>query len=145
MTPEDASSILKNDVPQRPAAASDTQARQAERERVAEEGRRYEEAAIAAARAADPAASGAVQDFFPQPLVNEFSWSKSREGIFNECKRRFWFQYYGSWAGWEPEADARARDIYVLKQLRTRHIWIGNIVHEAIERSLKNMRASEKL
>ena len=129
-----------------PAAAPDPdeEARAAARARREEEARLHEEAAIAAARAMDPAASGAVQDFFPQPLVNEFSWSKSREGTFNECKRRFWFQYYGSWGGWEPEADARSRDVYVLKQLRTRHIWIGNIVHEAIERSLKNMRASEK-
>jgi CRISPR/Cas system-associated exonuclease Cas4 (RecB family) len=79
-----------------------------------------------------------------KPLVNEFSWSKSREGTFSECKRRYWFTYYGSWSGWEPEADPRTREIYVLKQLVNRWIWIGQVVHEAIERSLKNHRASQK-
>src|SRR5262245_11455531 len=79
-----------------------------------------------------------------EPIVNEFSWSKSREGLFSECKRRFWFQYYGSWGGWEAEADPRTREIYVLKQLVSRPSWVGNVVHGAIERSLKNHRASPK-
>ena len=79
-----------------------------------------------------------------KPLVNEFSWSKSREGVFSECKRRYWFQYYGSWGGWEMDADPRTRDIYILKQLVTRYIWVGNVVHRSIERSLKNHRASPK-
>lgn len=79
-----------------------------------------------------------------KPLVNEFSWSKSREGTFSECKRRFWFQYYGSWGGWEAHADPRTREIYILKQLVSRPMWIGTTVHQAIERSLKNHRASPK-
>lgn len=77
-------------------------------------------------------------------LVNEFSWSKSREATFSECKRRYWFQYYGSWGGWEAEADRRVKEIYVLKQLQTRYAWAGSVVHSAIERSLKNHLASTK-
>jgi CRISPR/Cas system-associated exonuclease Cas4 (RecB family) len=81
---------------------------------------------------------------FRKTLVNEFSWSKSREATFSECKRRYWFQYYGSWGGWEAAAGTRCRDIYILKQLATRQQWAGTVVHEAIERSLKNHRASPK-
>lgn len=77
-------------------------------------------------------------------LVNQFSWSKSREGTFSECKRRYWFQYYGSWGGWDAPAETRVRDIYILKQLTSRFAWVGTVVHSAIERSLKNHRASPK-
>src|SRR5262245_39407157 len=77
-------------------------------------------------------------------LENEFSWSKSRDGVFLECPRRYWFQYYGSWGGWEIGADPRTREIYVLKQVKSRQMWAGERVHAAIERSLKMMRASSR-
>lgn len=77
-------------------------------------------------------------------LVNEFSWSKSRDGTFLECARQYWFQYYGSWGGWEVRTDPRTREIYVLKQLKTRQMWLGERVHKAIERSLRNLAVSAK-
>jgi len=77
-------------------------------------------------------------------LRNEFSWSKSRDGVFHECPRRYWFQYYGAWGGWEVGADPRTRDIYILKQLQTRQMWAGSRVHAAIERTLTNLAASEE-
>lgn len=77
-------------------------------------------------------------------LVNEFSWSKSRDGVFLECPRQYWFQYYGSWGGWEAQADVRTREIYILKQLKNRYMWIGDRVHRAIERTLRNLFMSPK-
>lgn len=77
-------------------------------------------------------------------LQNEFSWSKSRDGVFLECPRRYWFQYYGSWGGWEAAADPRTREIYVLKQIKSRQMWAGERVHAAIERTLKMLRASTR-
>ena len=77
-------------------------------------------------------------------LVNEFSWSKSRDGTFLDCARQYWFQYYGSWGGWDADAPPRTREIYVLKQLKTRHMWLGDRVHKAIERSLRNLAVSTK-
>lgn len=73
-------------------------------------------------------------------LTNEFSWSKSRNGVFEECKRRYFYQYYGAWGGWEPGASEEARRLYVLKQLATRQMWAGRIVHDAIEMALIAMR-----
>src|SRR5262245_42306408 len=77
-------------------------------------------------------------------LVNEFSWSKSRDRTFLDCARQYWFQYYGSWGGWDADAPPRTREIYVLKQLKTRHMWLGDRVHKAIERSLRNLAVSTK-
>src|ERR1041384_690141 len=72
--------------------------------------------------------------------TNEFSWSKSRSGVFDECKRRYFYQYYGAWGGWEPAASEETRRLYVLKQLATRQMWAGRIVHDAIEMALVAMR-----
>lgn len=71
---------------------------------------------------------------------NEFSWSKSRDETFNECRRQYYFQYYGSWGGWDEKAPERTRHTYVLKQLVSRHMWAGDLVHRAIERSLRNLQ-----
>jgi PD-(D/E)XK nuclease superfamily len=72
--------------------------------------------------------------------INEFSWSRSRDNVFQECRRRYYYQYYGAWGGWEVGADPLTRRLYVLKQLGTRHMWVGKLVHEAIERALLAMR-----
>jgi hypothetical protein len=79
------------------------------------------------------------------PLVNEFSWSRTRDGVFQECRRRYYFQYYGAWGGWDAEADPVARRLYVLKQLGTRQMWAGKLVHEAVERSLLAFRDGHAL
>jgi len=74
-------------------------------------------------------------------LLNEFSWSRSRDGTFQECRRRYWFQYYGAWGGWEATADPETRTIYLLKQLKSRQMWAGEVVHACIQRSLENLQA----
>jgi CRISPR/Cas system-associated exonuclease Cas4 (RecB family) len=64
--------------------------------------------------------------------------------VFTECPRQYWFQYYGFWSGWQVGADPRTREIYILKQLKNRHMWAGERVHSCIERSLKNLAASAR-
>jgi CRISPR/Cas system-associated exonuclease Cas4 (RecB family) len=78
-----------------------------------------------------------------RPMVerkNEFSWSKTRDEVFRTCPRQYWFAYYGYWNGWLEDAPERVRRIYVLKQLKNRHAWAGEKVHECIQRSLNNVR-----
>ncbi len=72
---------------------------------------------------------------------NEFSWSRSRDATFQECRRRYYFQYYGSWGGWNAGVDPRTREIYILKQLKSRQMWAGEVVHRCIQRSLENLRS----
>jgi hypothetical protein len=78
-------------------------------------------------------------------LVNEFSWSRSRDNVFQECRRRYYLHYYAAWGGWDAAADPRARMLYVLKQLGTRQMWAGRLVHEAVERSLMALRHGHAL
>jgi hypothetical protein len=72
-------------------------------------------------------------------LVNRFSWSLSRRKTFERCKRAYWFSYYGHWGGWEAGANPRTRKIWRLKQLTTRAMWVGSVVHEEIARVLHQL------
>ena len=78
-------------------------------------------------------------------LKNEFSWSKTRDEVFRTCPRQYWFAYYSYWNGWLQDAPERTRQIYILKNLRNRHIWAGEKVHECIQRSLTNIRRGIKV
>ncbi|ODS39987.1 hypothetical protein BEH94_00205 [Candidatus Altiarchaeales archaeon WOR_SM1_SCG] len=64
---------------------------------------------------------------------NNFSWSKSRDETFKSCKRKYYYHYYGSWGGWEFNAERKIRQLYILKNLQSRYMWLGSIVHEFIE------------
>jgi len=78
-------------------------------------------------------------------LKNEFSWSRSRAGMVDDCARRYWFNYYGSWGGWEATSPPRVREAYILKQLASRWMWVGGIVHDATARALQFARAGQPL
>ena len=69
-------------------------------------------------------------------LVNEFSWSRSRDSTFQDCRRKYYLHYYGSWGGWDAAAAPDVRRLYILKQLASRQMWAGRIVHDAIEMAL---------
>jgi len=73
-------------------------------------------------------------------LANVFSWSRSRDGTFHECRRKYFYHYYGSWGGWDPTAAEDVRRLYVLKQLSSRQQWAGRVVHDAIELALHGLR-----
>jgi hypothetical protein len=75
----------------------------------------------------------------PDRLANEFSWSRSRDACFQECRRRYYYQYYGAWGGWDPAAPVEVRHLYVLKQLASRQQWAGRAVHDAIELALHGL------
>ena len=66
-------------------------------------------------------------------ITNEFSWSRSRDHTFQECRRKYYYHYYGAWGGWEAAAPEDVRRLYILKQLSSRQQWAGRVVHDAIE------------
>jgi CRISPR/Cas system-associated exonuclease Cas4 (RecB family) len=73
-------------------------------------------------------------------LKNELSWSFSRDRQFKDCARSYYWQYYGSWGGWDKAADATCRKAYILKNVRNIDIWIGDIVHQLIKHVLTNRK-----
>jgi len=73
-------------------------------------------------------------------LTNTFSWSLSRQRLFDECRRKYYLHYYRSWSGWEDDADPAARLAYRLKQIVTLEMWIGDLLHSLIEGHLSRLR-----
>jgi PD-(D/E)XK nuclease superfamily len=78
-------------------------------------------------------------------LTNEFSWSRSRDGAFQECRRKYYYHYYGAWGGWDAAASEDVRRLYILKQLSSRQQWAGRVVHDAIELALHGLRDGRTL
>ncbi len=78
-------------------------------------------------------------------LTNVFSWSRSRDSTFQECRRRYFLHYYGSWGGWEADAPEETRRLYVLKQLTSRQQWAGRVVHDAVEMVLRAIAQGHEL
>lgn len=66
-------------------------------------------------------------------LKRELSWSFSRDRLFKECRRAYYYYYYASWEGWERTADEFTRRAYILKNVRNIDAWIGDIVHQIIK------------
>ena len=69
-------------------------------------------------------------------LQNELTWSASRHGCFSSCRRRYYYNYYGSWGGWSYKATPECRELYMLKKMGTRHMWMGKVVHAAVQAAL---------
>ena len=72
----------------------------------------------------------------PKKLVNEFSWSVSRHQLFISCPKAYYYNHYGSWGGWEADADENTRKLYILKNIRPMVTWIGSIIHDLIKDTL---------
>lgn len=73
-------------------------------------------------------------------LKNEFSWSKSRDALFRECPRAYFYHYYGAWGGFSPKAPQAARALYDMKGLASRPTFKGSMVHEIAEWAMEGLR-----
>ena len=71
---------------------------------------------------------------------NDFSWSFSRHNTFNTCKRKYYYSYYGSWGGWNKDADDLSKKLYMLNKMTSLPMLAGSIVHDEVERTLKILR-----
>lgn len=87
-----------------------------------------------------------------EKLQNLCCWSSSRESTFFECKKKYWYTYYGAWEGWplfshDPRAsvDPLALYLYRLKNMQTIPIFLGSLIHKVIEKNIRTIMRSKKL
>lgn len=57
--------------------------------------------------------------------------------MFESCKRQYYYNYYGSWGGWDKNADAQSQLLYRLKKITTVPQLVGTVVHDAISKALQ--------
>lgn len=65
-------------------------------------------------------------------LAHELSWSTSRARTLEACARRYYYEYYLSWRGWERDAEPLRRKAYLLKKMSRLPLVAGDVVHRAI-------------
>lgn len=70
-------------------------------------------------------------------LKNEFAFSWSRHQAFYACPRKFYWQHYGSWFGWEDDAPREARLAYRLKRLQSVVMLVGETFHAELSEVLR--------
>jgi len=69
---------------------------------------------------------------FTNELENLLVWSAHRTKTLGTCPRRYYFNYVGSWGGWDVSTDPDVQAAYRLKHLTSPDLEIGNVVHEQI-------------
>lgn len=73
-------------------------------------------------------------------LAHELSWSVSRAGTFETCRRRYYYDYYLSWTGWEARAEEERRRCYLLKKMTRMPMLAGECLHQALARWFEHRR-----
>lgn len=71
-------------------------------------------------------------------MATAFSWSISRQDVFESCKRKYYFSYYAHQGGWRADASPLAKKIYFLKKLEPAVMWTGSVIHRAIRYAIVN-------
>jgi len=70
----------------------------------------------------------------------EWSWSQSRDQLFRECPRKYYYHYYASHNGWQREASEEAQAAYRLKQLANLYLVMGDELHQIAEYLLQQRK-----
>ena len=65
-------------------------------------------------------------------------WSNTRFDTFGQCKRKYFYQYYG-----KHDVEHDLRKINLLKELTTVPLEVGNISHKVIQRLLKRLQKTD--
>ncbi|MDD5583933.1 MAG: PD-(D/E)XK nuclease family protein [Candidatus Omnitrophica bacterium] len=69
---------------------------------------------------------------------SELTWSFSRDRLFRDCPRAYYYHYYASWGGWEASAPELSRKAYLLRNMQNLDTWIGDVIHQVIKWVLEN-------
>jgi len=78
-------------------------------------------------------------------LKNELSWSFSRDRLFRDCKRAYYYNYYASWGWWKETADEFTQKANILKKMKNLAMWRGEIVHDVIKWVLEERRKGRRV
>lgn len=75
----------------------------------------------------------------------EKSWSLSKQNVFDECKRKYFFKTYAHWKGWEPDASEFTRKAYLLNKLQNIYALLGQAVHDEVKKAILNKKIQKAL
>ncbi len=65
---------------------------------------------------------------------HELSWSTTRAASWQACPRRYYYDYYLSWGGWDERAKEARRRAWLLKKMTRLPMLAGDALHRALAR-----------
>ena len=78
-------------------------------------------------------------------FAHELSWSVSRDGTFRSCRRRYYYDYYLAWNGWDRAAPAERQRVYLLKKMTRMPMLAGDALHRALQDWFEARRRGSRL
>lgn len=72
--------------------------------------------------------------------MKELSWSLSRARMFEECPRRFYYNFYLAPLGYLQDSPEEAKRAYEMKLIKSLDMWVGEVVHQTIQWMLEQAR-----
>ncbi len=72
-------------------------------------------------------------------FINEFSWSAKKDKTFNTCKRKYYYDCYGSFKGWFSDSAETVRELWLLKNLWSIPLWTGILVRDSIRKIVTDL------
>ncbi len=78
-------------------------------------------------------------------IVNNdlFSWSVYRNNLLDSCPRKYFYQYYGAWEGWDINANQENKHLYLLKNIKTTNQAIIEVTKKTILESIRQQNNFE--
>ena len=74
----------------------------------------------------------------------EFTWSISRNNLYEWCRRKYYLNYYGARRVREAK-DRAISAVWWLKQAVPRNVWIGTVLHYIAQRALQALRDGREI
>jgi hypothetical protein len=65
--------------------------------------------------------------------------------MFRECLRLYYYHYYRSLDGSRPSADPFARELYLMRHLTTRPMWVGTVVHSQARKIVSGAKGQARV
>ncbi|MGA2490043.1 MAG: PD-(D/E)XK nuclease family protein [Anaerolineales bacterium] len=81
-------------------------------------------------------------DCTPKEAISKIIWSYYRRSTFEQCLRRYYYEYYGANKQTAKQDQDKAM-LHFLKRVQTRHERAGSILHLIIATYLKKRRGGE--
>ncbi|EYE87847.1 hypothetical protein Q428_11070 [Fervidicella metallireducens AeB] len=75
----------------------------------------------------------------------EWSWSKTRDDVFKDCPRMYYYNYYASHNGWLHDSDEFTKTVYRLKQMKNLYLIFGESLHQIAKNSIAEYIENNKL
>lgn len=78
-------------------------------------------------------------------LENLLVWSAARAKALGTCNRKYFYNFVGSWEGWDTNSPPEVQAAYRVKHLSSPDLELGQIIHDQIRTILGEARAGRAI